>query len=111
MTDRDKAVAALERAGFTHLEGNRWIRTHDGLPDTCDVGEDMLVELCLVGRHADLPALLSPLTMEMVHQAIKESVYASYKERGWILPTQYDIGEGVAKPIIERLRQQMGGGQ
>lgn len=111
-TDRDRAIAALKKAGFTqgHHDPTLWTRPVDRPSGSCiDVvylQNDGLFEFQQAGRHADLPALLSPLTLEMVEQELRKMIRGA-----WLVPNLHTDEDGVIEVLRQRLRQQKGGEQ
>lgn len=116
MTDRDRAVALLEAAGFRPLPergGTSWApsvwfdRERGNISENVVVDAQGKVVYRAEARIPDLPALLSPLTLEMVEQAVEE---VRKEVASWSLALLRWGGNEALKMLSVRLRQQMGGG-
>jgi hypothetical protein len=95
MDAKAKAIAALEAAGY-HF--HRTLKVHVGAEGSPIVGvADKYFEV--TGPLEDLPALLSPLTIERVEAAAREVVELHGK------PQWYDSNEDFVNDILARLKE------
>ena len=117
MTDRERAVALLEAAGFRPLPergGTSWApsvwfdRERGNIRENVVVDAQGKVVYRAEARIPDLPAILSPLTLEMVEEAVNKT----RTEVGSWENAECRVGAFIALDnLMKRLRQQMGGGQ
>ena len=107
MTDRERAIAALERAGFVQAPGdpNLYIS-----PTGSAILHDRINGVELWETQARIADLLSPLTLEMVEKAADE-VWSEFKAREDLSVEARDAGIVALERLEALLRQQMGGGQ